>query len=177
MNTRELLYELKANGIKVVSDGKNLTIKADREPRADLIEKIRLHKAPILDLLQREGLKWTPSQWRDYFEERAAISEFDHGQSRRDAENNAFHICIGEWMRQNSVTSLPAVCHQCRKMDGLIQPYLAGGDAVHPAHVWLHQHCADQWHRIRQDKAIASLKLLGISPRSPSKEIAFVETN
>jgi hypothetical protein len=113
-------------------------------------------------LLRQGEISWSGDDWRGFFEERAAISEFDHGLSRADAEKNAFNHCVHEWLRQNPISSASGMCHQCLQPKGLIQPYFTGGDVHNPAHVWLHPNCANRWHEARRGSAIASLEALGL---------------
>ena len=166
MNTVELLNELRAAGIEVAANGDNLALRAAQEPSPDVLEKLRRHKPAILLLLRTHESRWSADEWHDYFAERAAISEFDHGLSRADAEKNAFNHCVHEWLRQNPISSAPGICHQCLQPKGLIQPYFTGGDVHNPAHVWLHPNCANRWHEARRGSAIASLEALGLRAKN-----------
>lgn len=162
MSAAEALSQAHAAGIRVWIDGDQLALEASAPPSAEVLNLLASHKTDILTLL-RPGLDgWSGEDWREYFEERAAISEFDHGLSRADAEKNAFSHCVQEWSRQNPISSAPGVCHQCLQPKGFIQPYFTGGDVHNPAHVWLHPNCANRWHEARRDSAIASLEALGL---------------
>jgi hypothetical protein len=162
MSAAEVLKELRAAGVEVAANGDNLSLRADQEPSPEVLEKLRQYKPAILRLLKTLESKWSIDEWHDYFAERAAISEFDHGLTRVDAEKNAFSHCVQELLRQNPISSAPGVCHQCLQPKGLIQPYFTGGDVHNPAHVWLHPNCAVRWHEARRDSAIASLEALGL---------------
>jgi len=162
MSAAEVLNELRAAGIEVAANGDNLALRAAQEPSPEVLEQLRQHKAAILQLLRIPESSWSADAWQDYFDERAAISEFDHGLNRVDSENNAFSHCVQEWSRQHPISSAPGVCHQCLQPKGLIQPYFTGGDVHNPAHVWLHPNCANRWHEARRDSAIASLEALGL---------------
>lgn len=45
---------------------------------------------------------WTDADWQEWFEERAAILEFEAGFERAEAERKARH-----WMAQHQATSHP----------------------------------------------------------------------
>ncbi len=162
MSAAEVLKELRAAGIEVAANGDNLALRADQEPSPEILEKLRQYKPAILRLLKTLESKWSIDEWHDYFAERAAISEFDHGLTRIDAEKNAFNHCVHEWLQQKPISSAPGTCHQCLQPNGVIQPYFLGGDAHTPSHVWLHPNCANQWHEARRVSAIASLEALGL---------------
>lgn len=162
MSAAEVLNELRAAGIEVAANGDNLALRADQEPSPEVLEKLRQYKPAILRLLKTLESKWSIDEWHDYFAERAAISEFDHGLTRIDAEKNAFNHCVHEWFKQKPISSAPGICDQCLQPKGLIQPYFTGGYVHNPAHVWLHPNCADWWHKARRDSAIAGLEALGL---------------
>jgi len=162
MSAAKLLGDVRASGIEVTVDGEFLSLKAANEPSPEVLQNLREHKSALIHLLRSEASGWSSDDWREYFEERAAISEFDHGFTRTIAETNAFELCVQEWLRQNPISSAPGVCNQCLQPKGLIQPYFTGGDVHNPAHVWLHPNCANRWHEARRDSAIASLEALGL---------------
>lgn len=75
----ELVAECDALGIRLSLDGGDgIAIDAPQDAlMPDLLERLRLHKADVLDAIER-------------FEERAAIMEFDAGLSRPEAERLAW---------------------------------------------------------------------------------------
>lgn len=162
MSAAKLLEDVRASGIEVTLDGEFLSLKAANEPSPEVLKTLREHKSALLHLLQSEKSGWSVNEWREYFEERAAISEFDHGLPRTNAEINAFDLCVQEWLRQHTTTSAQGVCNQCQQRDGLALPYLTGENIRNTPNVWLHHECADQWHEARRDSAIASLKAIGL---------------
>ena len=162
MTAAKLLEGVRASGIEITVDGGFLSLKAANEPSPEMLETLREHKSALLQLLRSEACGWSADDWRDYFEERAAISEFDHGLRRTIAETNAFDLCVQEWLRQNPISSAPVICQQCLQPTGSIKPYFTGRDVHIPAYVWLHPNCTNQWHGVRRDSAIASLKALGL---------------
>ena len=63
----------------------------------------------------RDG--WSAEDWRLFFEERAAIAEFDGGLSRTEAEAQALACCIVEWLNRNPTPSAPGRCVWCDQAD------------------------------------------------------------
>ena len=47
---------------------------------------------------------WDVQDWTDYFDERAAICEYDGGLARIKAEDVAYLSCVEEWRRQKSLS-------------------------------------------------------------------------
>ena len=83
------LLALPASQVQV--DGKDLILSAASEPPPDVIDMLRRHKHSIVALLQQDLRQkrllhlvqpWDPDDWRAYFDERAAIAEFDGGLPR-----------------------------------------------------------------------------------------------
>lgn len=162
MNVAKLLNDIRTSGIEVTADGEFLSLKAANEPTSKLLQTLKEHKPALLQFLRSETSGWSANEWRDYFAERAAISEFDHGLSRTNAEKNAFDLCVQEWLRQNPIYSAPGLCNQCQQPTGLIQPYFTVSSIHHPASVWFHQQCMVQWHEARRDLATTALNALGL---------------
>jgi hypothetical protein len=162
MNVAKLLKDIRASGIKVTADGEFLSLTAANEPSPEILQNLREHKLALLHLLRSETSGWSTDEWSDYFAERAAISEFDHGLPRTNAEKNAFDLCVQEWLRQNPIFSAPWLCNQCQQPTGLIQPYFTVSGIHHPANVWSHQQYTVQWHEARRDLATTALNALGL---------------
>lgn len=105
--------------------------------------------------------EWNATDWRAYFDERAAIAEFDGGMARQDAERMALDHCVTEWLNRNPARSDPGRCRGCGENGGRA-PLLAygGGDA----HTWLHGSCWPAWYDSRQKRAAAALREMGVGP-------------
>ena len=101
-----------------------------------------------------------------FFDERAAIAEYDGGLLRADAERQAFECCVMEWLWQHPPpASGPERCAHCVEPlgeDGL--PFLTGDGG----HVWLHSGCHGDWTARRRAEAVAALAGLGLPPLSES---------
>jgi len=104
LNATALVDDLTRRGVMLSAIGDRLRVNAPRgvvtpDIRAALTE----HKRALLLLLagQRPGSRWResetgylapddlPESWREWFEERAAIREYDGGQTREHAEAEA----------------------------------------------------------------------------------------
>ena len=99
-------------------------------------------------------------RWRDMFEERAAVREFDAGLSRADAEAAALLDLAQIWQCENPLpASDAAACVHCGRK-GADTPVLARG-----GHAWLHRQCWGPMNAERQQEAVAAVRaLLGGAP-------------
>jgi hypothetical protein len=84
MTADDLLAAARAWGLKVFADGDRLVVRGPRDAGADLVQALLGRKAELMPLLA------LTAEEREYFEERAAIAEFDGGLSRAAAENLAW---------------------------------------------------------------------------------------
>jgi hypothetical protein len=101
--------------------------------------------------------------WREFFDERAGIGEFDGGLRRDHAEARAFSCCVGEWLHRNPVRSPSGRCDHCGQSKGMLFPYLTDYSTKDPGHTWLHQECSATWHQVHRAKAVSALVSMGIS--------------
>ena len=94
-------------------------------------------------------------RWRDVFEERAAIREYDGGLSREDAEAGALDDLVTRWRCEHPLpASDAAACAHCGKR-GPDTPVLARG-----GHAWLHKACWGPMNEARQKEALVAVKVL-----------------
>ncbi len=104
----------------------------------------------------------TPEDWHDFYEERAAIAEYDGGLSRAEAETLAFECCLSAWRNSHPPQSDPGTCPQCGQQipaDGAgCVPVLAGPDM----HVWIHDRCHEPWVLMRRRQAEVALAELSV---------------
>ncbi len=164
MSAVEALKQARSSGVRVGIDGDFLDLEASAPPPAEVLDLLARHKPDIVILLRLGSDGWSGEDWREFFEERAGVAEFDAGLQRDQAEAEAFFCCVGEWLRRNPVRSPPGRCEQCGGADGLLLPYLSGYLAKDPGHTWLHDACSHVWHRARRETAIAALMDLGLHP-------------
>ncbi len=99
------LTQARAAGIQVGIDGEALVLEASAPPPAGVLDLLARHKADILTLLRPGDDGWSGEDWREFFDERAGIAEFDGGLPRDQAEARAFSCCVGEWLHRNPVRS------------------------------------------------------------------------
>lgn len=78
MNTATLLASCKQSGVTIRLEGDRLKVAGDEAAVTKLLPILKAHKQDLLALLTELE--------RDFFEERAAIAEFDGGLSRSKAE-------------------------------------------------------------------------------------------
>jgi len=99
--------------------------------------------------------------WRDRYEERCGILEFDHGLSRARAEHVAFQNIVVEWMDAHPEPSQAGWCAHCGQAEAttnLVVPF-----GVEPErYAWLHLGCSRAWHGARRTKAVAALLAMGV---------------
>ena len=80
------------------------------------------------------ALAWDAADWHAYYNERAAIAEYEGGLSRSKAEKQAFACCVTRWLRDNG-----------------------------NSHLWLHgKYRNDSLKRMRQ-QAVKALARMGVN--------------
>jgi hypothetical protein len=100
---------------------------------------------------------WSVADWQAYFEERAAIREFDGGSPRVEAERLAFDDTVAHWLSTHpaSASDVEQCAHcGCRTGDELL-PVLASG-----GHVWVHNRCWSDWYAARTREAVAAVEAM-----------------
>jgi hypothetical protein len=109
---------------------------------------------------EASGGGWDAEDWQTYFDERAAIAEFDGGLPRPEAEARAYECCIVHWL--SIVPPIVADDRECsvcsRPLGGQAVPVLRAGGG----HVWLHHGCIERFNVQRQGEAHRALAEMGI---------------
>ena len=106
---------------------------------------------------------WNAEDWKDFFDERAAITEFDGGLSRPVAEQRALDSCIARWLNLHPANPTTenscAVCGETLDRSGLndVTVLRPGG-----GHHWLHEGCLGEWWRMRRQQAVKALAKMGL---------------
>ena len=104
MTAAHALQSARAVGIRVHIDGDDLELEAPAQPPQAVLDLLSLHKADILRLLRPNNDGWSPEDWQLFFDERAAILEFDAGLPRVESEARAFAPLLGRMDQPQSYT-------------------------------------------------------------------------
>ena len=163
MSAANVVMEARAIGINLRVEGGDLVLDAVAPPSPDMLELLSRHKSAIVLWLRPGPDGLSGEDWREFFEERAGIAEFDGGLPREQAEARAFSCCVGEWLHRNPARSPSGRCDLCGQSKGMLLPYLTGYSTKDPGHTWLHQECSRAWHQAHRAKAVSALVAMGIS--------------
>jgi hypothetical protein len=146
----------RAAGVELALDG--------NDPPATVLDELQRHKTEIVAILRSERDGWSAGDWRLYFEERAAIAEFDGGLPHAKAEAQAFECCVVTWLDRNPAPSAPGRCAWCGQSESrdAVVPY---GTAP-GTHIWLHRECWSEWRKMRPFQAKEALTRMGIGDLS-----------
>ena len=111
-----------------------------------------------------QGCKGDGNDWRIFYEERAAIIEYDSGVSRSEAEAQAWECTVIQWMNKTPPKSIDDDhCASCGHHIGDVGrdavPFLSGGGG----HVWLHHGCHPTWMTRRRSDAEKALTAMGVT--------------
>jgi hypothetical protein len=161
MSAIEALKAARAVGIELELEGDDLLLEAATAPPGPILDLLRHHKAGVV-ALQRSGHNaWCAEEWQVFFDERAAIAEFDGRLSRTEAEASAFAHCAAEWLSRNVVCSSPDRCLACGSNRSHDQQQSDGfGPDGHPRSHARHWTVGDGRHKAT---AIAALQVMGIA--------------
>jgi hypothetical protein len=163
MSAAEALSAAHSAGIRITIDGGDLVLDAPAPPPPAVIDLLARHKTAIVKLLHPGSDVWSTPNWQEFFEERASIAEFEGGLPRDEAQGYALSRCVAEWLRRNPARSASGRCALCGESSGMLLPYLTGYSVSEPGHTWLHHGCSPTWHQQRRAKAVAALRVMGIS--------------
>jgi hypothetical protein len=152
MSAAAVLRAARAAGVELAVDGNDLLLDAATVPGASVVDALRRHKAEVVAMLRPGRDGWSTEDWRLFFEEQAAIVEFDGGLSRAEADAQALACCIAEWLNRNPTRSAPGRCACCghaESRDAAVLPY-----GTEPGtHIWLHAECWPAWQEVRRPMA------------------------
>jgi hypothetical protein len=162
MSAVEALSAAHAAGVCITVDGDDLMLAASKEPPAAVLDLLSQHKAAIVRLLRPVRRTWSAVDWRAFFDERAAIAEFDGGLPRAEAEAQAFACCVAEWLNHHPVRSPPGRCLACGGGEQAGDALVAHG--IEPTgHAWLHSRCWPDWHAAREAEAVRAMAKVAIT--------------
>jgi hypothetical protein len=160
MSAIRALKAARAAGVRLGIDGDDLTLEADAAPPPDVLDVLARQKLGVIALLRVGSDGLSGEDWRAFFDERAAIAEFDGGLPREQAEARAHACCVAEWLNRNPVRSSPDSCLRCGEAEQDHDALLPFGTES-TGHAWLHSHCWSAWYAGRLAVAAAALSSMG----------------
>jgi hypothetical protein len=163
VSAAQALRAARAAGIHIEVEDDDLLLEASEPPPTAVLDQLSRHKPEIVRLLRPVKDGWSAEDWRLYFEDRAAVAEFDGGLPRERAEAQAFECCIAEWLDRNPVPSSPGHCASCGRSE-TYAPIVPHG--TEPEIHWLHRECRSEWKEKRRSQAEESLTRMRV--RDPS---------
>jgi hypothetical protein len=161
MSALQALSAARSAGVRIRLDGDGLELSAEQEPPEKLLDLLHRHKSELLRLLHPSLEGWSAEDWQAFFDERAAILEFDGGLPCREAEARAFDCCVAEWLNRNTTPSAPGRCLGCGGGERAGDPLLPFGTDT-SGHAWLHRACWPGWYLAREAEAVAALSSMGV---------------
>ncbi len=160
MSATSLIAEAQAAGVHLSLLGRDrITWACETDPPPGLIDRIRAAKGAVLAALEVEEAK----HWRTFFEERAAIREYDGGLTRPDAEAGALQDAIAHWLARNPLS--PGVPEDgCIHCAGALPVDYRVAVLAGSGHAWLHPTCMPEMNEARLALARREVhRLLGLS--------------
>ncbi|MGE0425845.1 MAG: hypothetical protein AB7O88_26535 [Reyranellaceae bacterium] len=100
MSPLDALRAARRHGVEVIAAHGSLHLHARMAPPDWVWRALAERKAAIIDLLRPDAGGWTGEDWAVFFEERAAILEYDHGLTRLEAEIRAHEQTEAERARR-----------------------------------------------------------------------------
>jgi len=167
MDGLNLLREARAVGLAVRAEGDRLVIRGPRQAEP-VARKLLAHKYDVLPLLARcHGLsKDDPADWQDWYEERAAMRQFEAGYEKAIAERLAYAEAVEAWCERHAAVHDPARCAGCGKLLAEEALLLADGARVHFPRGDGQFDCLIAHGLTRQGRAAEALARLGLAPPS-----------
>lgn len=99
---------LENQGLAVVTDDKTKTVTSvttknqncyhENKQNQDIGEMVTVVTAVTPKKTQNQFLDFRPKDWLCYYDERAAIYEYENGDTRTEAENGAFDDCLEKYL-------------------------------------------------------------------------------
>jgi hypothetical protein len=162
----DLLHELKLKDITVETDGPNLVVDGPAGELSDaLVERLRAAKKELLDALSgtASSSDWNHYDWQMYFEERAAIREYDGEIGRVEAQSLAYDDTVQHWLCLHPPpTHARQTCVYCDQEEGPTDPLLSL--LTSGRRVSVHQRCWEPWSGYRKAQAEEALRKCRFDP-------------
>jgi hypothetical protein len=161
MSAIEAIKAARDAGIDIRLDGDDLVLEASAPPLAPVIDLLARHKSGIVALLRPDRDGWSADDWRQFYDERAGIAEYDGGFSREDAERKALECCVAHLIDTYSDPSEPDKCAQCGGPEMPGASLVPVGSEI-TGHTWLHLACWSAWYQGRRERALSALATMGL---------------
>jgi hypothetical protein len=97
MNVKALILEYESYGVEFSLSGSDLVIRGNKKTINDNISFLNDHK----DVIKKHLTKHNLEHYQYFYDERAAIYEYDAGWKREIAEEKAYNDTIEEWIYNN----------------------------------------------------------------------------
>ena len=168
MNASTLLRDLRYRGVTVEAQGGKLIVDGPVSVLTDDITAlVQARKRELLRLVgesQQERCR-DPESWHAYFDERAAIRQYDGGYGRREAEHLALEDTIAHWLQINPphASDQHCGCIHCGRPEQAGNPLIAY--PVQEGYAWVHNWCWRLWINALRNEAADTLLSMGISSR------------
>jgi hypothetical protein len=132
MSSRTIIERAAASGVQLtLSSSGRISVKG-RQSDIDLwLPEISQNKNAVLKSLRAVDGRWSAEDWQAFFDERAAIAEFDGGLPRAKAEMSAYDQCVTKYMALNPPADLGGNnCRPGHEHDGLTTAHFAEARAA-----------------------------------------------
>jgi hypothetical protein len=164
VSARALLLDLTRQGVVLEVRGGRLVVEGPSQTLTDTcVERLRAVKGELIRILDISGTtQWDVGDYQAFFDERAAILEFEAGLAHVEAERRAFSGTAQQWLSQNPApaTHPRGGCVHCldddQRGNPLIPVLTAGG------HTFLHDRGWDAWRTFRREQAETALRQMGV---------------
>ena len=160
MSAGQAMRAARAAGIHLEVEGDDLLLEAPAPPPTAVLDALSRHKAEIVRILHPAKDGWSAEDWQLFFEERAAVAEYDGGLLRVEAEAQAFECCVVKWLDLNPSPSGPGRCAWCGRSESHAPVVPFGTEPG--THIWLHAQCWAEWQKMRRSQAREVLNRMGI---------------
>jgi len=90
MSTSEVLEAARGAGLHITVDGADLVLRSSGPPPSAVLDLLRAHKAEIIaeitaPSIASQGAAEAVGDWRDWYEQRVVIRQFDRRYTRDEA--------------------------------------------------------------------------------------------
>jgi hypothetical protein len=173
MNAAEVLDAALAAGVRLAAAGSTLVLASSDPPPPAVLDLLRAHKSEIMAAIAAANVVSHETDdavvdWRGWYEERAAIRQFDGGYTREEAARFAWGEAEDRWHRAHGEQISRDLCAGCRRRIGEDEALdLADGSRVHfdGGNGCLIKH-GERW----RTAATRALSALGLRPPATAAE-------